>query len=88
MHQTRIAACIRDFPSWMRNIRDFIREKQKVVLKVLLIGSEKGYIDLSFRRITKHERIENFWKKDRKGEDFLISVVDKLHLPAGEVYQK
>ena len=44
--------------SWIRNIRDFIRENQKVVLKVLRVDHEKGHIDLSLRRVTKRERIE------------------------------
>ena len=39
--------------SWIRNIRDFVREGQKVVLKVLRVSLEKGHIDLSLRRVTK-----------------------------------
>ena len=76
--------------SWIRNIHDFVRENQKMVLKVLRVDSEKGHIDLSLRRVTKRERIEKTksWKKDRKGETLLRGVADKLHLPADEVYQK
>jgi translation initiation factor 2 subunit 1 len=33
--------------SWIRNLRDFVREGQKVVLKVLRVNPEKGHIDLS-----------------------------------------
>jgi translation initiation factor 2 subunit 1 len=76
--------------SWIRNIRDFVRENQKMVLKVLRVDAEKGHIDLSLRRVTKRERIEKTksWKKDRKAEALLRSVAEKLHLPAEEVYQK
>ncbi len=35
--------------SWIRNIRDFVREGQKMVLKVLRVDLEKGHIDLSLR---------------------------------------
>ena len=31
----------------IRNVRDFVREKQKMVLKVLRVDVEKGHIDLS-----------------------------------------
>ena len=44
--------------SWIRNIRDFVREGQKMVLKVLRVDLEKGHIDLSLRRVTKREKIE------------------------------
>src|SRR4030065_2182328 len=74
----------------IRNVRDFIREKQKMVLKVLRVDVEKGHIDLSLRRVTKRERIEKIksWKKDRKGDALLHAVAEKTGLPIHEVYQK
>lgn len=74
----------------IRNIRDFVRENQKVVLKVLRVDIEKGHIDLSLRRVTKRERIEKIksWKKDRKGEALLHAVADKSGLSIHEAYQK
>jgi translation initiation factor 2 subunit 1 len=73
----------------IRNIRDFVRENQKMVLKVLRIDVEKGHIDLSLRRVTKRERIEKIksWKKDRKGDALLHAVAEKVGLPIHEVYQ-
>ena len=32
--------------SWVRNIRNFVRERQKIVAKVLSINERKGHIDL------------------------------------------
>jgi translation initiation factor 2 subunit 1 len=74
----------------IRNVRDYVREKQKMVLKVLRVDVEKGHIDLSFRRVTKRERIEKIkaWKKDRKGEVLLRAVAEKVGLSIPEVYQK
>jgi translation initiation factor 2 subunit 1 len=74
----------------IRNVRDFVREKQKMVLKVVRVDTEKGHIDLSLRRLTKRERIEKIksWKKDRKGEALLSAVAEKVGLPKDEVYQK
>ena len=76
--------------SWIRNIRDFVREGQKMVLKVLRVDLEKGHIDLSLRRVTKRERIEKIksWKKDRKGDALLHAVAEKTGLSIHEVYQK
>ncbi len=76
--------------SWIRNIRDFVREGQKLVLKVLRVDQEKGHIDLSLRRVTKRERIEKVlsWKKERKAEALLRGVAEKVSLSSDEVYQK
>lgn len=74
----------------IRNIRDFVRENQKMVLKVLRVDTEKGHIDLSLRRVTRRERIEKVksWKKDRKGDALLYVVAERTGLPREEVYQK
>jgi translation initiation factor 2 subunit 1 len=73
----------------MRNIRDFVRENQKLVLKVLRVDPEKGHVDLSLRRVTKREHIEKikFWKKERKADALLRGVAEKLGLSVEEVYQ-
>ncbi|MBS7615874.1 translation initiation factor IF-2 subunit alpha [Candidatus Bathyarchaeota archaeon] len=76
--------------SWIRNIRDFVREGQKIVLKVLRVDVEKGHIDLSLRRVTKREKIEKMlsWKRERKAEALLRSVAEKIGLSVEEVYEK
>jgi translation initiation factor 2 subunit 1 len=76
--------------SWIRNIRDFVRENQKLVLKVLRVDAEKGHIDLSLRRVTKREKIEKIksWKTERKAEALLRGVAEKLGMSADEVYEQ
>jgi len=74
----------------VRKIRDYVRENQKMVLKVIRVNVEKGQINLSLRRVTKRERIEKnkSWKKNRKAEAILNEVAEKVGLPIHEVYQK
>jgi translation initiation factor 2 subunit 1 len=76
--------------SRIRHVRDFVRENQKMVLKVIRVDVEKGHIDLSLRRVTKRERIEKTksYKKNRKAEALLHSVAEKTGLHTHEVYQK
>jgi translation initiation factor 2 subunit 1 len=76
--------------SWIRNIRDFVREGQKLVLKVLRVDPEKGHVDLSLRRVTKREKIEKTmaWKKERKAETLIRGVAEKTGLPLQEIYDK
>ncbi len=75
---------------WVRNIRDFVREGQKVVLKVLRVNTEKGHVDLSLRRVSKRERREKVlsWKRERKAESLLRSVSEKLSIPTEELFAK
>jgi len=76
--------------TWIRNIRDFVREGQKVVLKVLRVNTEKGQVDLSLRRVSKRERREKllYWKRDKKAESLLRSVSERLKVPFEEIYEK
>jgi len=75
---------------WVRNIREFVREGQKTVLKVLRVNTEKGHVDLSLRRVSRHERREKIlsWKKERKAEGLMRSVSEKLKMPVEELYTK
>jgi translation initiation factor 2 subunit 1 len=76
--------------TWIRNIRNFVREGQKVVLKVLRVNTKKGQVDLSFRRVSKREKREKLlaWKKARKAEGLLRSASEKLNIPIEEIYGK
>ncbi|KYH42739.1 MAG: translation initiation factor IF-2 subunit alpha [Candidatus Bathyarchaeota archaeon B63] len=76
--------------SWVKNIRDFVREGEKVVLKVLRVDPEKGHIDLSLRRVTKREKREKMllWKQSKKAESLMRSVSQRLRVPIEELYEK
>ena len=43
-------------PGRIRNIRDFVREGKKIVCVVLRVNQERGYIDLSLRRVGEGQR--------------------------------
>src|SRR5439155_14476871 len=62
---------------WIKYIRDYIREGQKVVCKVLKVDKEKGNIDLSLKAVNEHQRREKIqeWKYDHKAENLLGIVV-------------
>jgi translation initiation factor 2 subunit 1 len=66
--------------TWVRNIKDHAREGQKLVLKVLRVNAQRGEVDLSLRRVTGREKAEKMleWKKSKKAEAILKSVMEKL----------
>ena len=66
--------------SWVKNIRDHVREREKLVLKVLRVDPEKGHIDLSLRRVSGKEKQEKMleWKKKRRAEYILDFAAQKL----------
>lgn len=76
--------------SWVKNIRDHVRERQKVVLKVLRADFEKGHVDLSLRRVTGREKKEKTleWKKSRRADLILKAVGEKAGIPPSDVYER
>lgn len=75
-------------PGWIRNIRDYIREGEKVVLKVLRVDPARNQIDLSLRRVTQREKREKIllWKRSRRAESLLKSASQKMGVKFEEIY--
>ncbi len=46
---------------WVKRIRNHIKEKQKVVCKVMHVDSSKNHVDLSLKRVNEHQRREKAW---------------------------
>jgi len=76
--------------SWVRNIRNFLKEGQKVVAKVLRTEPRKGFIDLSIRRVTEQQKREKVqeWKRAQKAENLLDLAAKKLGKTLDEAYEK
>ncbi len=65
---------------WIKYIRDYVREGQKVVTKVLRVDPEKGHIDLSLKAVNEHQRRDKIqeWKNEQKAENLLGIVAKRL----------
>ncbi|MCW4021363.1 MAG: translation initiation factor IF-2 subunit alpha [Candidatus Bathyarchaeota archaeon] len=76
--------------SWVKNIRDFVHEGEKAVLKVLRVDPERKHIDLSLRRVTKREKRERIllWKQSKKAESLLRSASQRLGISVDDLYEK
>lgn len=76
--------------SWVRNIRNHVRERSKIVLHIQRVDPEKNQIDLSLRRVTQDERrkkIEEF-KKNRKAETLMRQAAEELKISEEDLYKK
>jgi translation initiation factor 2 subunit 1 len=67
--------------TWVKNIKDFVKEGQKLVLKVIRIDDKKGHIDLSLRKVTEREKKDKLiqWKKSKKAEKLLEAASKSLN---------
>ena len=74
IHITEVA------PGWIKYIRDYVREGQKAVCKVLKVDESKGHIDLSLKAVNEHqkrEKIQSF-KNEQKADKLMEFVALKL----------
>lgn len=72
---------IRDVATgWVKYIRDFVREGQKIVCKVLGVDLSKGHIDLSLKSVNEHQKREKIqqWKNENKAEKLMEIVAERL----------
>lgn len=74
IHITEVAT------GWIKYIRDYIRERQKVVCKVLRVEKSKGHVDLSLKQVNEHQRREKIqdWKNEQKARKLLEIAAEKL----------
>jgi len=73
---------------WVKYIRDFIREGQKIVCKVLGVDSSKGHIDLSLKSVNEHQKREKIqqWKNEKKAEKLMEIVAERLSMPVDDAW--
>lgn len=72
---------------WIKYIRDYVREGQKVVCKVLNVNRERGHIDLSLKDVNEHQRREkiNEWKNEQKAKKWLSFVSEAAKVPQEKI---
>ena len=58
---------------WVKHLRDYVREEQKVVCKVLFVDARRGHIDLSLKAVNEGQKREKVkeWKNEKKAKKWL-----------------
>ncbi|MEM2910475.1 MAG: S1 RNA-binding domain-containing protein [Nitrososphaerota archaeon] len=72
---------------WVRNIRDYLKEGQKAVFKVLRSDPTTLQVDLSLRRVSKREKVEKllWWKKKQKVKRIIKLLAERTGLDRAEL---
>ncbi|MBM3292862.1 translation initiation factor IF-2 subunit alpha [Candidatus Bathyarchaeota archaeon] len=75
---------------WVRNIRNHVKEGQKVVLQVLRVDAPKGQVDLSLRRVNRDDKRKKLeqWKKTRKAETLLKQAAQTLMMTPEDLFNE
>ena len=75
---------------WVKNIRDHVRENQKIVCRVLRVNPKKGHVDASLKRIREDQRTKKIqqWKIEQKAEKFLELVAKSLDKTLDAAYDE
>lgn len=75
---------------WVRNIRDIVREGQKIVVKVIRVDKRKEHIDVSLKRVSEGEKRRKLleWKRAQKADKILEIVAKKIGKTLDEAYNE
>lgn len=73
---------------WVKNVREVIKEGQKVVVKVIRVDKKKNQVDVSLKRVAETERRRKLkeWKRVKRAEKILEMVSKRLGKSLDEAY--
>ena len=75
---------------WVKNIRDYVRENQKIVARVLRVNPKKGHVDVSMKRIREDQRTRKIqqWKIEQKAEKLLEFAAKSINKDLNMAYEE
>jgi len=65
---------------WVKYVRDYVREGQKIVCKVLNVDPNRRHIDLSLKDVNEHQKRAKIqdWKNEQKATKWLQFVAEDM----------
>ena len=77
-------------PGWVKYIRDYVRENQKIVTKVLSVHTKKGHIDLSLKQVNEHQRREKIqqWKNEQRAEKLFELIAERSDMTPDAAWEE
>jgi translation initiation factor 2 subunit 1 len=77
-------------PGWVKYIRDYVRENQKIVTKVMAVHTKKGHIDLSLKQVNEHQRREKIqqWKNEQRAEKLFELIAERSGITPDHAWEE
>jgi translation initiation factor 2 subunit 1 len=75
---------------WVKNIREVIKEGQKIVVKVIRVDRRKNQVDVSLKRVAEAERKRKIreWKRTKRAWKILETAAKRLGAAPEEAYSE
>jgi translation initiation factor 2 subunit 1 len=75
---------------WVRNIRDVIRENQKIVVKVIRVNRRRKTVDVSLKKVPENEKRKKmlWWKRYLKASKLIELVAEKIGKSIEDAYKE
>ncbi|MCF2139730.1 MAG: S1 RNA-binding domain-containing protein [Candidatus Lokiarchaeota archaeon] len=75
---------------WVKNINSIVSIGQRLVLQVIRVNKDRGYLDLSLRRVNKIQRttVMNQWRYAIKLEGLLNFFAEQHGMTLSDLYEK
>jgi translation initiation factor 2 subunit 1 len=75
---------------WVRDIRDFVKEGQRIVAKVIRVDRRKRHVDISLKRVNENEQRRKIleWKRAQRAEKMLEIVANRLGKTLDDAYRE
>lgn len=75
---------------WVRNIKDVIRENQKIVVKVIRVNRKRKTVDVSLKKVPENEKRKRmlWWKRYLKASKLVELVAEKIGKSIEETYRE
>ncbi|OPY20659.1 MAG: Translation initiation factor 2 subunit alpha [Methanomethylovorans sp. PtaU1.Bin093] len=72
---------------WVKYVRDYVREGQKIVCKVLKVDTGRRHIDLSLKDVNEHQKRAKIqdWKNEQKAAKWLQFVEEETKIKDEEL---
>jgi len=75
---------------WVRDVKEFVKEGQRIVAKVIRVDKRKKHVDISLKRVSDSEQRRKLleWKRAQKAEKLLEIVASKLGKTLDDAYRE
>jgi len=75
---------------WIKDVREVIKQGQKIVALVLDVDEEKNHIALSIKRVSRTDSEEKMkeYKREQKAEKMLVAVAKEMGVDVNDAYKE